>query len=124
MCPFLNQSLWLGEMVLSLTQRLGAGLVPWTGSQGEVIPQRQAGGLDARQAKASGHPSPPLVPSHEALFFLAGLGCLGHGSYAVLLCVWPGNRVRVSCFLSVAGWPPGNNSYLCRGDSTYSLKVT
>lgn len=117
----LNQLRCLEELVLLLVSsgscahpearnRVSPTSISWMEGQGEVVPQRKAGGVNAGHAKAVDILHCPLSPDMKLFFFLTGLGRLGHGCDAVLLCVWPGNRVGVSRLLSVAGWPPGIDS--------------
>lgn len=50
--------------------------------------------------------------------FLAGVGCLGHGCDAVLLCLWPGKRVACPIFSEGCGW-----LVALQGDSSH-LQIT
>lgn len=81
MCPSLNQLGWLGAVVLLLVSsgscahpeagsRVSPISVSWTESQGEVVPQRKAGGVNAGHAKAVDILHCPLSPDMKLLFFL------------------------------------------------------
>ena len=115
MCSSVNQLLWLGEVVLSWVSP-GSCAHPEAGGRIDPTsaPQRKAGGVDAGQAEeVHAIHLPPCPLTRSSFFFLQALDVWAMG--VTLYCFVFGQvTVGVSCLLSVAGWPPWINSFLCR----------
>lgn len=104
MCPSLNRSLWLGEVVLSVA---GSGSRAHPEAKGQDQPHPNSINQESKRGgspkdswrigcwtgKNSRSPSLPCVPSREALFFLQALDVWAMG-------------VTLYCFVfgQVTGW--------------------